>query len=455
MTQLAVLPPEPARNRKRKTKKPQFDLPTTRGDRLTLLTPRDGVFHRPRPGPKAAAPVIVDLFCGAGGIALGFAEAGFKIALGIDSDALCAETFAYNLRTMALLEDVDQIAEPRMFLQHHGVDRVTGVIGGPPCQGFSRVGKGKMRHLNRLAGGTPVDDARNFLYRGFLRFVDTLRPEFFVLENVPDMECIRDEQGQLTEKLAEEASSLGYRVERRVLHAADFGVPQTRSRLFFVGWRQDTDISVQWPDPGKVRRPYGRVTLRHAIADLPSVPDGHLAREVHYQPCADHWYVRWLRSGMSNGRTEVLFDHITRMHREDDKIVFAMMTEGSYFVDVPELLRRYRCDIFRDKYRKLVWDAPSWTLTAHLKKDSYRYIHPDDRQTRTISVREAARIQSFPDRWRFAGYRSNAFAQVGNAVPPLLARAIARLIARQLKSAGLWSRAEGNDDSGGILSGRG
>ena len=143
---------------------------------------------------------------------------------------------------------------------------------------------------------------------------------------------------------------------------------------------------------------------------------------------------------MSNGRADRLFDHITRAHREDDKIIFRLMSEGEYFVDVPESLRRYRSDIFRDKYRKLLWDEPSWTVTAHLKKDSYRYIHPDREQARTISLREAARIQSFPDRWRFAGYRSNAFAQVGNAVPPLLARAIAGTIARQLRSKGLWSR---------------
>ncbi len=427
---------------KRKTKRPEFDLPTTKGDRLTLLAAQDGVFRRKGRSKKAHGPVVVDLFCGAGGMALGFAEAGFDVALGIDSDSLCAQTFAHNLYTTAVVEDVDRIPDPLGFIQEHGVESVTGVIGGPPCQGFSRVGKGKIRHLNRQAGEVSVDDPRNFLYKAFLNFVDALRPCFFVLENVPDMECVSDEQGKVTDILADEASSLGYVIERRILHAADFGVPQTRSRLFFVGWRSDTGIAVRWPDPAKARERHGTVTLRDAIGDLPAVTDGHLAREIDYEPASSHWYIRWLRKGMANGRADRLFDHITRTHREDDKVVFRMMSQGHYFVDVPESLRRYRSDIFRDKYRKLVWDEPSWTVTAHLKKDSYRYIHPDSRQARTISLREAARVQSFPDRWRFAGHRSNAFAQVGNAVPPLLARAIARTIARQLKFKGLWSRSE-------------
>jgi DNA (cytosine-5)-methyltransferase 1 len=133
-----------------------------------------------------------------------------------------------------------------------------------------------------------------------------------------------------------------------------------------------------------------------------------------------------MRAGLRGLSRQIVTDHVTRAHRPEDVAAFAGMAEDDRYAAVPESMRRYRSDIFDDKYHRMVWDRPSWTVTAHLAKDGYNYIHP--RQARTISVREAARIQSFPDRYRFAGSRTHRFAHIGNAVPPLLARAVGRAV---------------------------
>jgi len=192
---------------------------------------------------------------------------------------------------------------------------------------------------------------------------------------------------------------------------------------------------VDWPDAQAAREIYGGIqTVRDAIGDLPSVSDGHFLREMPYNlPASDNPLIMWYRRGLSEEHCNLIFDHITRPHREDDKAYFRMLQEGQKYIDLPKEYRRYKDNIFKDKYRKLIWDRPSWTITAHIKRDGYRYIHPETEPPRTISVREAARIQSFPDRWRFCGYRSNAFTQIGNAVPPLLSLAIARVIKAQLE----------------------
>jgi len=257
-----------------------------------------------------------------------------------------------------------------------------------------------------------------------------LKPLFFVMENVPDLDSYEDENGLLTNQIESAFRSLNYRVAHKILLASDFGVPQNRSRLFFVGLHESLGIDVCWPDSAGSRQLYGVQTLRTVINDLPCVSDGHLKREMPYHAQLTGWLQRWFRA--ETEQQHIIFDHITRPHREDDKADFRQSEEGQCFVDVPEERRRYRADIFPDKYRKLMWDSPAWTITAHMRRDSYRYIHPQQEPPRTLSVREAARLQSFPDRWRFAGYRSNAFTQIGNAVPPLLARALARVIMAQL-----------------------
>jgi len=366
-------------------------------------------------------------------MSLGFESAGFRTLLGVDFDQWACQTFAANIPARMIVQDLNEVTDFRAFFAEHGIYQVTGIIGGPPCQGFSRVGRGRIRHRDRLKGHTGLqEDPRNRLYHQYLAAVAALRPLFFVMENVPDLAHYEDDNGLLADHIQAEFERLDYSVDRGILLASDFGVPQSRSRLFFVGLHQSLGKAVCWPDYEAARKLYGVQSLRAAIGDLPIVADGHLARCIPYEGALESWLHRWYRGAMPEDQEHLLFDHLTRPHREDDKKIFRGMKEGQRYVDIKEADRRYRSDIFRDKYRKLIWDDPSWTLTAHIRRDSYRYIHPATEPPRTISLREAARIQSFPDHWRFCGYRSNAFAQIGNAVPPLLSRALARCIMVQL-----------------------
>ena len=412
-----------------RTKRPEYDLPRTRGDRLELppLVEETPVL------PENNQPTVVDLFCGAGGMSLGFESAGFRTVLGVDFDEWACQTFAAHIPAKVVVQDLNGVTDFRAFFTEHGIHQVTGIIGGPPCQGFSRVGRGRIRHRDRLKGHTELQqDPRNRLYHQYLAAVAALRPLFFVMENVPDLAHYEEDDGLLADHIQAEFEQLEYSVDRRILLASNFGVPQNRSRLFFIGFHHSLGKVFNWPDEGVARTLYGVQSLRAAIGDLPVVADGHLARSVPYEGSSDSWLHRWYRGAMPEDQEHLLFDHLTRPHREDDKKIFRGMQEGQRYVDIEEADRRYRSDIFRDKYRKLIWDEPSWTLTAHIRRDSYRYIHPATEPPRTISLREAARIQSFPDHWRFCGHRSNAFAQIGNAVPPLLSRTVARYIMAQL-----------------------
>jgi DNA (cytosine-5)-methyltransferase 1 len=421
---------------RKNTKRPEYDLAPLRADRLDLPPLLDAEHRVIWSDETDEDLTILDLFSGAGGMSLGFESAGFKPLLGVDLDQWACRTFEANIPARAVQQNLEQIHDFRAFLAAYGVTHVTGIIGGPPCQGFSRVGRGRIRHRDRLNGHSePVVDARNRLYRQFIAAVDSLKPAFFVMENVPDLDTYEDPECpgmRLADRIEAEFEDLGYQVSRQILLAANFGVPQLRSRLFFVGFHRSRGGEFDWPDQMSARGQYGVQTLRNAIGDLPPVSDNQLSRELPYGSAPNDWLHRWYRWGVPQEQAHLVFDHITRPHREDDKQDFRSLDEGQRFADIPEERRRYRCDIFRDKYRKLIWNEPSWTLTAHIRRDSYRYIHPDREPPRTISVREAARIQSFPDRWRFCGYRSNAFSQIGNAVPPLLSRALARAIRAQI-----------------------
>jgi DNA (cytosine-5)-methyltransferase 1 len=384
--------------------------------------------------------VALDLFCGAGGLSYGFEQAGFFIAAGIDSDPDSCETHAANFLSKTYCCDIRTVSDPRQLMEDLQIPRVSVIVGGPPCQGFSLAGRAKVQSLNAAERNEIY--SRNYLYREFLRFVQVLRPLFFVIENVPHLSSFSD--GVISREIERDfdALGLGYRVYYELLDSANYGVPQTRRRLFFIGTR------IGWV----YRRPrptHGTAlpvrTLADAIADLPAVTAPSLVEEVAYVPRArpdlgvTDEYPRLMRSAMSSNERGLLFDHVVRPVREDDIEIFGSMRPGGRYRDVDSRYRRYEIkrvgdeEFFADRYYKLPWDKPSVTITAHMAKDGYRYIYPDSDQSRTLSVREAARVQSFPDNFRFAGYRTSRFRQIGNAVPPLLAEAIGRSIARAIR----------------------
>ncbi len=390
------------------------------------LTPSGNPYLSRLPGPDR--PHVLDLFCGAGGLSLGFALAGFHVAGGIDADKWSMETHAYNFGGHDQPIELSPDCTPEDALHRVGVQRVEVLIGGPPCQGFARVGRGKIRSLvsEQLSPEEleAWDDPRNQLYRAYLKFVELLRPGWLVMENVPDMAL---HKGGAVEIILRDLSEMGYTVDRFVLNAADYGVPQTRQRLFIIANRHG--FPVLPPSPTHLGR---HVTLRQAIGDLPAVRPEESADELPYHSRGQSRYVReWMRGWLEGKDRKVVYDHVVRRYAEDDQEAFTYLEEGQRYCDLPSHLQRYRKDVFDDKYHKLIWNKPSWTITAHIAKDGYKYIHPDKEQVRTITAREAARIQSFPDWFRFAGFRTHRLRQIGNAVPPLLARAIAQVIMEQ------------------------
>lgn len=357
---------------------------------------------------------VVDMFSGAGGMSFGLDSVeGMTVVAAFERDPVACETHRSNMAGVVHTADVSRIQDFKKLLREFGVHRVDILAGGPPCQGFSRLGKGALRKM-ALSDGRRVDvkDPRNWMFRHFMRAVRQLKPQVVLIENVPEMlncEPVIDEIEAIFEEI-------DYVFDREVLRADDHGVPQRRKRLFMVANRHDDEID--WPHTRTVCP-----TLFGAIGDLPAIPAGYMEEETpRPRPAWSSAYITEMRRGLRGKEARIVRDHVTRVHRPEDIKAFHHMDEGDRYASVPKRLRRYRDDIFSDKYHRMLWEEPAWTVTAHLAKDGYKYIHPE--QHRTLSVREAARIQSFPDSFRFAGHRTHRYIQVGNAVPPKLATAI-------------------------------
>lgn len=450
---------------------------------------------------------VLDLFSGAGGMALGFEAAGCRCVGAVEKDTSAAETF----RTMFAHDAPVVFGGPEQGdVNHLNASDVVGalesppdiIVGGPPCQGFSRVGRAKQRslldedHIERH--GFVLDPGRNELYRFFLDTVALAKPKAFVMENVPGM---REHMGvDVAKRIAREAAACGYNVRYFLLNAAWYGVPQHRWRIFFVGMRSDLGHCALPSPPMRLRYdartcPEGialpedpwmvwgngiplasnampPVTVREAIGDLPKQTqhlDGIQPKEQRLpyrrRPISD-WAERMRRwpnrpsDGQVSGNKYRFTPRDFRIFRQmtpGDCYPEALIIANRLFQDhlrelkhkqqapVPkspewEELRRafvppYRNDgSFVDKWHKLQPHEPSWTVTAHLGKDTYSHIHYQSSQARMITVREAARLQSFPDAFEFSGNMGACFRQIGNAVPPLLAQAIAAQLVGQLKA---------------------
>jgi DNA (cytosine-5)-methyltransferase 1 len=404
------------------------DLPTTRGTcvRLSpkLLIPEEKQrWERRLLDP--VVPKVIDLFCGAGGMSEGFVNAGFAIAVAIDHEKYACESFEANISARVICTDISKIEEPATILEGLDYTPIDVIVGGPPCQGFSSVGRARILSLEEEQRRAVL--ARNELYQQFFRFIEYFRPYFFLMENVPTL--INFGNGEYFQGIQQECERLGYSWEHQIIDAADHGVPQVRRRLFIVGSR--VGKLFRWPRP---THESCALPLMDAIGDLPSVHPPSLEECLPYSSNGTQSiYQQLMRSRVLLEERDKIYDHVVRPVREDDKIIFSQMEPGHRYIDIDERYRRYNSKSFKDKYYKLKPDFPGVTITAHLAKDGYRYIHWDKAQHRTISVREAARIQSFGDHFRFAGYRSSRFQQIGNAVPPLLSEAMAQQILRALQ----------------------
>ena len=403
-----------------------YRLPSRRGARVALerschAPDQDDARSVQRWLDRLPRPWAIDLFSGAGGLSLGLEQGGFSIVAAADSDPVAMETHAANIPGLRWIGD---LTDPTGFLDQldrWGVKSIDLLAGGPPCQPFSRAGTAKIGNLVKT-GDRPAYDERADLWQSFFAILDRLSPGAMLFENVPDF--ARAQGGALLVSLVDELRDRGYSVHVRELKAWHHGVPQHRSRLFVVGVAAGDDFS--WPKPAEERS-----TVWQAIGDLPAVPPDTRDEVQSYASQPTSTLAKALREGLQGEEVGLIRDHITRAVRPDDAAIYRHMKPGDTYLDVPEHLRRYRHDIFDDKYFRLSFEDVSRTITAHIAKDGYWYIHPQ--QDRTLSVREAARLQTFPDRFRFAGHPTNRFRQIGNAVPPLLASAIATEVRKSLK----------------------
>jgi len=370
--------------------------------------------------------LAADLFAGAGGLSLGLTEAGIEVVFGVDHYDYAVETHSHQFPGMSVswdLSNAEHVERVANLMLECGIEVLAG---GPPCQPFSKAGRSGIRYLVENGERDP-HDARRDLWRAYLEVVQLARPRAVIMENVPDMAL--DNEMFIIRNMIEELEQIGYSVSFRVVDAWRYGVPQFRQRLILVALRDN--LVFEWPEEAT-----SKVTVWNAIGDMPEVipgwrPEGGADGWTPYEGPKTE-FQHYIRRRVPSIEQSRLYDHITRPVREDDRIAFEMMTSETKYSDLPEHLRRYRSDIFDDKYKRLDENDLSRTITAHIAKDGYGYIHP--RESRTLTVREAARLQTFPDDFRFAGPPSAAFKQIGNAVPPRLGSAIAGAVLSALEA---------------------
>lgn len=376
--------------------------------------------------PKPGQPTAIDLFSGAGGITLGLSNAGFNVVFCSDIDSACEATHLRNFPNIPFARTEIQKLRGKDILKAAGLKagELDLLIGGPPCQGFSIIGQRE------------IWDPRNGLFHEFLRIAKELKPRCVVIENVTGLATL--EKGAILREIGRAFNDAGYSVECAELLAAQYGVPQMRWRMFFIGWRFDEDKRGGFPLPthGKAgigdlvpnrtispEQSAGFVTIAEAIGDLPIIEGGEIATAYRRAPQSDY------QEAMRAGAKKVANHYAARLSKQNlDRIRF--LKPGQDWRDLPHHLlpagmqRALRKDHTR-RYRRMQWGGIARSIITRFRDPkSGEYIHPE--QHRTISIREAARIQSFPDWFVFEGSYSEQYDQVGNAVPPLLARAVAR-----------------------------
>jgi DNA (cytosine-5)-methyltransferase 1 len=308
----------------------------------------------------------------------------------------------------------------------HNLGEIDLIIGGPPCQAYSLMGRA-------VDAKNMQKDPRNYLYKQYIKFLTHYRPKAFVFENVPGI--VTAGKGERFKRIIGAFRTAGYNVEYHILDAYDYGVLQQRMRMIIFGWRND--LQYHYPFPPVIHR---KVTVNALLRDLSPLAPGE--ERNRYSPGRPS---RYLKDTGIRKPGDVLTLHMCRIHNQNDLDIYRHIIEAwnnghnrlKYYGLPEELRTRQNETSFVDRYKIVAGDMPySHTMIAHIAKDGHYFIHPDINQCRSISVREAARIQSFPDDFYFEGPRSAKFTQIGNAVPPLMAQALAQEIAQMLAQEG-------------------
>lgn len=355
----------------------------------------------------------IDLFCGAGGLSEGFRQAGFHVLAGNDYDEAAGATYKKTHKEAKFLPGPIQDIEPEDLLRASGLRRgeLDVLIGGPPCQAYSVYNHQRGTH-----------DERADLFREYLRIVEGLQPKWVVLENVTGIKSIAN--GTIVETIKSEFERLGYRVKDKTLKAEEYGVPQERRRVFFIGTRTDSPIVFPEKKHGPGLAPY--TTITDAIGDLPAVRNGEDPGTIRYETAPSGWFQQYAR-----GNAIWVENHSAPKLGQINLDRIKHIPQGGSWRDIPfDLLpagmKRAKRSDHTKRYGRMKSDGLSCTVLTKCDIHWGAYIHPE--QERAITVREAARIQSFPDWFVFEGSKTEQYVQVGNAVPPLLGRRVAEAI---------------------------
>ena len=341
---------------------------------------------------------VIDLFSGCGGLSYGFEKAGYNVLLGIDNDKAALRTFKNNHRNSETsCVDITKVGKEQI-LEYIGKEKkIHAIVGGPPCQGMS------------LSGPRKLDDPRNKLYLSFIRIVEQIRPPAFIIENVPGLVSLFS--GAIKDSITSRFTDLGYDVNYKIVCASDYGVPQSRKRVIFVGLR---NVKFEFPEETN-----SIVTCEMAMSDLPPLEFETGIDESDYFTPPQNGYQKMMRKNSSK-----VYNHIAASHSERIREIISMVPDGCNYKCLPEEFRNTRN--FHVAWTRFCSYKPAPTIdTGHRHHFHYKY-------NRVPTVRECARLQSFPDDFVFYGNKTEQFRQVGNAVPPLLAEQIAKKLADYL-----------------------
>ncbi|HRW99164.1 MAG TPA: DNA cytosine methyltransferase [Cyclobacteriaceae bacterium] len=413
--------------------------------------------------------VVLDMFSGAGGLSEGFFRTGYKFITHIEKDLYASMTLetrsAYHALKMNGMEDhymsyiageisrEDLLDESKYYMNNISSGNITSeiscssrdkliseienrqaklklknvdvLIGGPPCQAYSLVGRSRDPQNMR-------NDSRNDLYLHYLDFLKHFDPSIFVFENVPGI--ISAKGGFIYKKFLKTVDEMGYTVNDKVLNSKAFFVLQNRNRLIIIGWK--SDYGLEYPSFAPIEHDY---TISSLLDDLPSLNpgEGEEGPQDYHGPPTEYLKKSGLRS-----EQDILIQHRARRHNERDRDIYRRAIDKwnkenarIKYDELPEDLKTHKNrNSFRDRYKVVAADLKySQSIMAHLSQDGHYYIHPDINQARSLTAREAARIQSFPDNFKFEGSRKSQYRQIGNAVPPLMAEGIAREIKKMLE----------------------
>ena len=348
-------------------------------------------------------PTAIDLFSGCGGFSFGLQESGFDVLLGVDNDPIALKTFEMNHKnSKTLLLDLSEKASINKIVNSLGQNKVDIIVGGPPCQGFS------------LTGTRNSNDKRNVLFYAVFDLAKKLNPSAIIIENVPGISTLYN--GKVKNEIDKCFALHGYESKSQVLVASEYGVPQIRKRMFFVGVKKGL-APFNFPKPTTAGSNY--INCQQAIGDLPALKELKSDTVLEYKKKPMHEYQRIMRKG-----SRAIHNHVATKHTELVIDVISQVPEGGNYKDLPPGVGLSRT--FNEAWTRYHSKKPSKTIdTGHRNHFHYKW-------NRIPTVRENARLQSFPDKFIILGNRTQQYRQVGNAVPPLLGQAIGRSVKKIL-----------------------